>query len=48
VPTEEEAAGVLYICNMAVLALLALVDIRLGKKRAEDWKRLHREWSGSR
>jgi hypothetical protein len=43
--TEEEAAAALYAANLIMFALLAFVDLRLGKKRAEKWRSLHKEWS---
>jgi hypothetical protein len=40
----REAAGLLYIANMAIFALLALVDIRLGRARERDWRSLYQRW----
>jgi hypothetical protein len=42
----EEAAGVLYMSNMAIFGLLALADLRLGAKNKEEWKGLYNAWGG--
>ena len=45
--TPQEAAGALYTCNMAMFALVAAVDLRLGKKKVDIWKELYGAWSGT-
>ncbi len=45
--TKEEAAGVLFMANMAMFALVALVDMRLGKHHQEQWERLYDRWAGN-
>ncbi len=42
----EEAAGVLFMSNMAIFALLALADLRLGTKNKNDWRSLYDFWGG--
>jgi Family of unknown function (DUF5677) len=42
----KDAASVLYMSNRAIFTLLAHVDIRLGKARAERWKMLYAFWRG--
>ncbi len=42
--TEEEAAAALYAANLIMFALLAFLDLRLGKKNAKKWLALQREW----
>jgi hypothetical protein len=42
----KEAAGVLFMASMALFALLALVDIRLGRHHENDWRCLYNEWGG--
>ena len=43
--TEEEAAAALYAANLIMFALLAFVDLRIGKKHAEKWRNLHERWA---
>ncbi len=44
--TEQEAAGVLFIANMTMFALLAFLDIQLGKRHVNKWRELHAQWGG--
>jgi hypothetical protein len=44
VASGGEAAGVLSMANMAIFALAALLDLRLGAPQAGEWKRLHSRW----
>ena len=44
--TREEGAGILYMANMTMFMLLALVDMRLGKRHVEKWRELYDRWCG--
>jgi len=46
VASREEAAGVLFMANLALFALAALLDLRLGAPQAAVWKRFHSQWLG--
>jgi hypothetical protein len=43
---SKEAAGVLFMANMAVFSLLAIVDLRLGKNNEKQWRSLYERWGG--
>jgi hypothetical protein len=45
--TSEESAGVLFMANMAMFALVALVDMRLGKHNKDTWGQLYDRWAGN-
>jgi hypothetical protein len=42
----EELGSALYAANLIMFALLAFVDLRLGKHNAEKWRDLHKRWAG--
>lgn len=41
---SKEAAGVLFMSNMAMFALLAITDMRLEKRNKKTWRLLYDEW----
>ena len=42
--TREETAGALFFATMIMFAMLAFVDLRLGKRHVEKWHTLHAKW----
>ena len=44
--TRKEAAGMLFMANMAMFMLLALMDLRLGRRHVEKWHELYDRWGG--
>lgn len=44
---REEAAGVLFMANMAMFTLLAFMDMRLGKRQVDKWHELYDRWGGN-
>src|SRR6516164_4532616 len=42
----QELGAAMYGANLIMFALLAFVDLRLGKRHRDEWNALHQRWKG--